>query len=97
MEIINIYESASTDGYTSTGDRKYFTEKSLAIAYGKNKHGNYVTDPICYYAINIPDDGYLILASKDPVFLADSEEEKKKIKDHALSKLSSEEREVLGI
>lgn len=97
MNVIEIYESGSTDGYKHFGDNKYFLNESMAKAYAKNKHGNYCIDPIKHFAINAGDEKYYLLKSESPINLANSEAEKLKIKESALSKLSSEEREILGV
>ena len=97
MDIIKIYEPASTDGYTNDGDGVYFLEISLAIAAGRKKHGNYRSEPFEHLAIEVETGRYLLLKSSEPVIMADSEEYKTKIKLAALEKLSKEEKELLGL
>lgn len=98
MEIVKIYESASTDGYTHTGDGLYFLDETIAIAVAKNKHGSYSVNPILHKGIAIDDKGgYILVYSDKPIALADSEAEKECIRMSAISKLSKEECEVLGI
>ena len=46
-----IYESASTDGYTHSGDGTFFTDLLGATMYAKTKYGNYAVKPIEYAAI----------------------------------------------
>lgn len=97
MEIIKIYESASSDGYSATGDRLYFLDEAIATATAKRKHGNYSTTSFQHFGVKVSNDEYLLVVSEKPIVLADSEMAKEKIRQSALSKLSKEERDVLGI
>lgn len=97
MEIVRLYEPASTDGYTHSGDGVYYLDESVARSVGKNRHGNYSVDPLLHLAIEIIKGDYLRLVSSHPVHLADSEKAKDEIREKALSKLSDEEKELLGL
>lgn len=97
MEIVKIYESASSDGYTSTGDRLYFLDEKIATAISKRKHGTYSTESIQHLGVKVNDGEYLLVISEKPIALADSEAAKEKIRQSALSKLSKEEQEILGL
>lgn len=97
MDIVKLYETASSDGYSSSGDGLYFLDKTVAISVGKNKHGNYASGPLEHNGVKVSKDGYLLIQRIDPIVLADSEAHKEKIRQSALKKLSSEEKEILGI
>lgn len=97
MEIVKLYETASTDGYTRKGENLYFIEEDIAKLAGKDKHGNYAVNPICHLGIKYSNDEYLLLASDKPVALANSETARQKLKKNALKKLTKEEKELLGL
>lgn len=97
MEVIELYETASTDGYKQHPDGKFFESKFKAVAYGKNKYGYHSTEPIAHFAISDGDGNYYLLQQKESIQLADSKAEMEKVKRAALSKLTIEERQVLGL
>lgn len=94
--IVSIYESASTDGYRSTGDKKYYLDYNVSKTAGRQKHGSYAVNPIEHFAIQINEDEFLILESTIPVALTNSKTEIENIKKEALAKLTPEEQKVLG-
>lgn len=97
MKIVTLYEPASSDGYSSKGDKQYNLDKTVAVAQGKQKHGNYANTPFEHLAVKDTDGKYYLLKQAEPVLLADSAEAKAEIKKTALAKLSAEERQVLGL
>lgn len=97
MKIITLYETAYTDGYNHFGDANFFLDESIAKASTRMKYKGYAVDPIKHSAVMISKDTFLLLKSPDPVYLAGSELEKLRIRENALSKLSKEEKEILGL
>ena len=97
MEIIEIYETASSDGYTDSGDRLYYLDLSIAKIAGRNKHKNYASGPIHHFAIKFDKDRYLILKSEKPVIIADTKTAIAEARKSALNKLNKEEQELLGL
>lgn len=97
MKIVTLYESAQTDGYTEEGTGKFFLDEDLARAISIQNHGGYAVKPLQHNAIEI-DGKYLLLKSSHPVILAtDTERLNQRLRENALSKLTSEEIEVLGL
>lgn len=96
-EIVTLYEPASSDGYSSKGDGKYYLESHVATAQGKQRHGNYASSNFEHPAIKGDAGKFWLLKQTTPVVLADSAEAQAEIKKAALAKLSAEERKVLGL
>jgi hypothetical protein len=91
---IIIYESASSDGYNTTGDFRFFPTEAEAKTYADSKHGD------GYGRVNerwaLPHNGGVyILACQHlcTLYEVDKEDVRKK----ALAKLSDFERKVLGV
>ncbi len=96
-EIIKLYEPTSSDGHSSTGDGVYFLDIELARMTSEQKHGNYASSPIMHLGIEIEKDKYLLLKQEKPVLLANSESAISEVKKNAISKLSEEEIDILGL
>jgi hypothetical protein len=101
LEIVKLIESASSDGYKPSGDGNFFLDCSLATAFAKGKYGNHA-DIIEHWAVKESEDSYYILGSwclnmPEPVALFNSEAAKNQIKEKALSKLTEEEKKILGL
>ena len=96
MEIIILYETASSDGYTPTGDEIFYLNNLDAIAKSQIMHGAYTCSPIRHNAIKTDDGRYLLLKSTTPISIADSSQAKEDIVKHALQKLTDAERMTIG-
>lgn len=97
MKIIKLYEVASSDGYHDRGEGRYYLSESEAKTAGELKNQGWSATPIKHNAVQNDDGGYFLLTNTNPVYLEGSpqlEEEKKK---KALSKLTKEEKKLLGL
>ena len=97
MEIIKIYETASSDGYTNTGDKLYYLDLSIAKITSLNKHKGYQINPIKHFGIKVDNDTYLLLKSEEPIIIADTKTAIAEVRKTALNKLTNEEKELLGL
>jgi hypothetical protein len=97
MKIVTLYESASTDGYTATGDRLFYLDQGQAQAQSRAKHGGYSTLPLEHSAVATEDGRYLLLKSTRPVSLAGSTQAVEDLAASALKKLTTDERRALGL
>ena len=97
MKNVTLYEPASSDGYVPYGAGFYFLDEGLAKQWAINKHGAYAVDPIIHNAVEREDGRFLILKSTEAVSVMNTAQLKEDIRLKALSKLSPEEREVLGL
>lgn len=95
-KIIEIYESASADGYSLFGDGVYFTEKHQAEHFSRAKHGG-CSRCEAHAAIQTKSGEIYLLKRTTPVVMKDSREYNQKIKEAALAKLSEEEKRLLGL
>lgn len=98
--IINIYESTSTDGYTDSGDGRFFLSQSEAETAGKLRHSGWSSRPKTHTVFKCDDGGFLLLARKSPVYLENSPQLAQlaqREKENALNKLSDREKEILGL
>lgn len=95
MKFITLYESATTDGYTTQGNGRYFSarfdvEKDVVPDKG---HGRIIEHP---NVIEI-DGQYYELKSRSPITLSKPRDVEETIKKNALAKLTKEEQQLLGI
>lgn len=91
-----IYSWGSTDGYTHTTEGYCETEMA-AQARAKEKYGGYgVVGFSPLWAVKIGDKTY-ILSSEHPIYLESDLKVRDAIRTQALQKLSTVERDVLGI
>ena len=97
MNIIQIYESASTDGYKSFGDGVFFDTSTGANAFAKQKHGGYAVDALKHLSIMDKDGRYYLLKDTNPISLYGSRQAGEDMAKAALAKLTPEERKALGI
>ncbi len=97
MEIITIYESASSDGYHHTGDGEFYLDKELADQAAKNRHAGYAVPSTAYAAIKTPDGRYLLLRSITPVSIVGTTQAIEDIAKAAMAKLSDTELAALGL
>ena len=96
MKITTLFESASSDGYTTTGDGKYFSDFNDADDHAYLKHGGHGR-VLTHNSIGIIDDEYYALVSTTPIVLYGSDKYDKLIRKTALEKLTVEDRKVLGL
>lgn len=94
---IFLYEPASTDGYTSSGDGIYFLDETSAQGRANLRHGSYAVAPIRHYAIEDGKGRYYLLKQSRPVPIADSKQATEDIAKAARAKLSKEELKALGL
>jgi hypothetical protein len=97
MNIVQLYEPTSTDGYTDRGDGRLFKTQGEAEAAGKNKWNAYASRSLTHHALECPDGRYLLLKSATPVSLHKSPQATEDIAAAALKKLTAEERAALGL
>ena len=95
-KIIEVYESASTDGYSMYGDGVYFLELHQAEHYSTNKHRGYGRTR-AHDALQLEDGRVFTLKSTTPIIIQGSKGYAERIKEGALAKLSPEEKEILGL
>lgn len=96
IKIVTLYEPQSTDGYRSFGEGVYFKIKTLADNYAKNKHKSYAYLSEEHKAI-VDGEDYYLLKSEFPVYVEGSEKADEQKRKSALSKLSEEDKKVLGL
>lgn len=97
-----VYESASSDGYQPAGDGVFFLNQSHAEGYAFNKHGGYRTI-IKHHALLVQEESsgtyeqFYLLKDERIRSLYNTDKYKEELKANALKKLSTAEREVLGL
>ena len=96
MTTYTLYESASTDGYTTSGDGKYFLSEKDAGSHAYYKHGGHGRVISHHYIIRINEE-YYKLVSPNPVVLYGSKQYTELLKQRAFDKLTREEQEALGL
>lgn len=96
IKIVTLYEPQSSDGYGSFGDGVYFKTETLADNYSKNKHKAYASYSKDYKAI-VDGEDYYLLERETPVYVEGSNKSKERKREIALSKLSEEDKKVLGL
>lgn len=96
LKIIKLYESGTTDGYTTQGEGLFFLRESEAETYTENKHKGYGR-VIAHSNVAEIDGEYYLLKSKNPITLASTIEAQKKLKEEILKKLTDEEQKILGL
>lgn len=92
-----LYEPASSDGYSHTGDGEFYLCESTAQQVGRNRHGGYSVDPIQHDAYQFEPGNYLLLRSTQPVAVVGTAQATQHIDKAALNKLTAAEREALGL
>lgn len=97
MKVTTIYETAHTDGYTHTGDGRYFASEYDAEKAGKERYKAYAVSPIPRKAVEDEDGRYYLIKENNPVSLFGSKQAKEDIAAAALKKLTKEEKEALGL
>lgn len=99
MDIIEIYESASTDGYSMFGDKKYFYKKCDADEYSKLKHGKFFGRSLLRRGLSTGSEDEFYLFKEDPVIIVieNTKAMDEKLKEIVLSKLTDKEKELLGL
>jgi hypothetical protein len=97
MNIVTLYESQSTDGYTHSGDGVYFITEVAAEQHAQVVHGAYAATPMPRKAILCEDGRYLLLKSDRPISIKNSKQAKEDFKNKALAKLTKAEREALEL
>lgn len=97
MDFITLYESASTDGYSTQGDGRYFLSRIEAEQenkeLGHGGHGRVIEHKNCIYV----EGKYYSLTNRNGICLAKPREEEETIRKNALAKLTAEEQRLLGI
>lgn len=97
MKIVTIYEAQHTDGYSHFGGGVYFLSESEAASWSKTKYGGYAVAPQPIAAIDDGNGRYYILKSVKPVSILGTQQAKEDLAKAALSKLTKEEIEALGL
>lgn len=96
MKIIKLYESGTTDGYTTSGEGMFFVNEYEAKSYVENKHHGYGR-VITHDNVAEIDGEYYLLKRRSPITLASTIEAQKKLKEEILKKLTDEEKKILGL
>lgn len=96
MKIITLYESGSTDGYTDRGDGMFYLKEHEAKSYSENKHHGYGR-VLTHKNVAEIDGEYYMLKRVEPIVLANTVEELKKLRELAMNKLTDADKRVLGL
>lgn len=90
MKILNIYETASSDGYKTIGNGNYFASKSVAASMAEKISKDVGSDVITHKAVRVEGKvpKYYILRSDSPIELYNPNEAEDKIREDALAKLT---------
>ena len=96
MKIVTLWQPQHTDGDRYYPEDVYFQTLHEADAYTREKYGAYGAGPKEVKAI-CENGEYYLLQQESPVYLHNSDLDKEKRKQEVLSKLSPEERELLGV
>lgn len=93
IKLVTLYEPRSTDGYRSFGEGCYFKMSSSAEDYSRKKNGAYSASNKEHKSIVDGDN----LKSGSPVYVEGTEKADEQKRKLALSKLSEEDKKVLGL
>lgn len=96
MKIIKLYESGTTDGYTTQGEGMFFVHEHEAKAYCEAKHQGYGRI-VTHDNVAEIDGEYYLLKRRSPITLASTIEAQKKLKEEILKKLTDDEKKILGL
>lgn len=96
IKIVAIYEPQYSNGCRNFGEGVYFKTETLADNYSKNKHKAYASYSQDYKAI-VDGEDYYLLERETPVYVEGSNKSKEQKRKLALSKLSEEDKKVLGL
>jgi hypothetical protein len=92
-----LYEPASSNGYSHTGDGEFYLCESTAQQVGLNRHGGYAVAPIQHDTYQFEPGRYLLLRSTQPVAVVGTAQATQHIAKAALGKLTPAERKALGL
>lgn len=96
MKIVKLYESGTTDGYTTSGSGMFYLCEYEAKTYTENKHKGYGRI-ITHDNVAEIDGEYYLLKSRYPITLASTIEAQQKLRETILNKLTEEEQRILGL
>ncbi len=96
IKIVTIYEPQYSNGCRNFGEGVYFKTETLADNYSKNKHKAYASYSKDYKAI-VDGEDYYLLKIESPVYIEGSEKADEQKRKEALSKISEEDKRVLGL
>jgi hypothetical protein len=95
--VARLYESASTDGYRTTGDGMFYDNSEAAMQSARARHSGYADGPIIHDALTDGKGRFYLLKCKEPISLASTEEARAALRRVALAKLSDEEKAALNV
>ena len=73
LKITTIYEVAGTDGIMKHGDGLFFLDSDFAVVASCNKHGQWATEPIQHFGIEVEKDKFVLLKSRVPIVVESAE------------------------
>ncbi len=96
LEVITVYRTGYSDGYTHTHGGALYRTFAEASACGRQEHGAYAVEPRAYQAIDCGD-GTAYIIESGPIRFVEAVKAAEARRLEILSRLTPEEQRILGV